>query len=193
MENGRFVHSQAPAEGGPVPPAPEKCNGQLYTVQRADTLFEIGRRYGVTVNVILNANPQIVRRGAIIIGQVICIPGGRLRPETPALLRVLSLEFFTEDGKPLPVLGGAVQLAPRVIIRPTFNRPVSEAFFFLEPTGAGTSEQAALLGIDCPSAVTGVAEFNWQVPPGTLGRVFVVACLNSVCTKSGAVLVVRNT
>jgi murein DD-endopeptidase MepM/ murein hydrolase activator NlpD len=182
----------SPAEGGQVPPPPDRCNGQLYTVQRGDTLFSIGRRFGVTVNAILNTNPQIVRRGAITINQVICIPVGRPRPEPSASLRVLSLDFFTENGQPLPVSGGAVQLAPQTIIRPTFNRPVSRVFFFLEPTGTNVCEQASLIGVNCPSATTGVAELLWQVPSGTLGRVFVVACLDSVCAKSNEVMVVRN-
>jgi len=193
MENGRFVQSTALAEGGPVPPPPERCNGQLYTVLKGDTLFSIGRKHGVTVNAILNTNPQAVRRGAICIGQVICIPGGRPRQESQSGLRVLSLDFFTEDGNPLPVSGGAVQLASRVKIRPAFNRPVNEVFFFLEPTGMNMCEQATLLGVDCPSVTEGAAELVWQVPPGILGRVFVVACLDSVCTKSSAVLVLRNT
>ncbi|MBS4021758.1 MAG: hypothetical protein KGZ79_04990 [Dethiobacter sp.] len=92
----------------------------------------------------------------------------------------------------MPIVGGAVQLNARTIVRATFNRPVSRAFFFLEPTGTETCELARLIGIDCPSAVTGVAEILWQVPPGTLDRVFVVACLNSCCAKSDEVLVVRN-
>ena len=79
-----------------------------------------------------------------------------------------------------------------VIVRARFNRPVSRAFFFLEPTGTETCELVSLIGVDCPSAVTGVAEIIWDVPRGTLGRVFVVACLNSVCAKSDDVLVVRD-
>ncbi len=191
MENGRFVQSMAPAEGGPAPPPPDRCNGQLYTVQRADTLYAIARKYGATVNAILNSNPQIVRRGAICVGQVICIPTGRPKPEQPGIVRVLSLDFFSEAGAPLPVTGGVVQLAPKVIVRPAFNRPVSEVYFFLEPAGPNACEQARLIGVDCPSAVTGVAELVWQVPPQTHGRVFVVACLNSLCAKSAQVPVVR--
>jgi len=85
-----------------------------------------------------------------------------------------------------------VQLIARVIVRATFTRPVSRAFFFLEPTGTETCELARLIGVDCPSAVTGVAEILWEVPPGTLGRVFVVACIDSICAKSDEVLVVRD-
>ncbi len=91
----------------------------------------------------------------------------------------------------MPTQGGAVQLARETIVRATFNRVVSRVFFFLEPTGTETCELATLIGIDCPSATTGVAEVLWQVPSGTLGRVYVIACINSMCTKSDEVLVVR--
>ena len=108
-------------------------------------------------------------------------------------LRVLSLNFYRKKVKFCFVVNGFVQLRERVIVRPTFNRPVSRVFFFLEPTGTETCELANLIGVDCPSAVTGVAEILWQVPAGTLGRVFVVACINSCCVKSDEVLVVHNT
>ncbi len=192
MENGRFVQSLAPAESGQIPPPPERCSGQLYTVQRGDTLFSISKRYGVAVNTILNTNPQIVRRGAICIGQVICLPVGKTKTEQVNSLRILSLDFFTEDGRPLPNINGAVQLSPKVIIRPSFNRPVARVFYFLEPTGTNACEQASLIGIKCPGITTGASELNWQVPPGTLGRVFVIACMDSACVKSNEVLVVRS-
>jgi hypothetical protein len=79
-----------------------------------------------------------------------------------------------------------------IILTDILTRPVSRAFFFLEPTGTETCELASLIGIDCPSAVAGVAEVLWQVPPGTLGRVYVVACLEHICARSDDVLVVRN-
>lgn len=165
------------------------CRGRLYTVQAGETLYLISRRFGVTVQQIREANPQILNPNLIFIGQVICIP---IEPEPEGDLRVLSLRFLTETGQQLPSADGVVQLIPRVIVRATFNRPVSRAFFFLEPTGTEVCEFTSLIGVDCPSAVTGVAEILWQVPLGTLGRVFVVACIDSICAKSEEVLVIRN-
>ena len=175
---------------GQIPRPPKKCNGQLYTITASDTLFTIARKFGVTVDEILAANPQIVNPNIIFIDQVICIPTVGPTPTPDCDLRVLSLMLLKEAGQQLPVVGGSVQLNTRVIVRATFNRPVSRAFFFLEPTGTETCELARLIGVDCPG--TTVAEILWQVPPGTLGRVFVVACINSCCAKSDEVLVVRN-
>lgn len=183
-----------PVNAAQVPRPPKRCTGHFYTVKPSDTLSRIAKRFGVTVQQILAANPQITNPEIIFINQVICIPVEHDKhvPVPDADLRVLSLRFLTESGQPLPVVNGAVQLNARVIVRATFTRPVSRAFFFLEPTGTGACELARLIGIDCPSATTGVAEILWQVPAGTLGRVFVVACVNSVCAKSEEVLVVRN-
>lgn len=169
---------------------PVKCQGQLYTVQAFDTLFIISRRFGVTISQILDVNPQITNPNLIFIGQVICIPTAA--PQPNGQLKILTLRFLTETGQQLPIVNGVVQLAARTIVRATFTRPVSRAFFFLEPTGTETCELARLIGLDCPSAVTGVAEVLWQVPPGTLGRVYVVACINSICAKSDEILVIRN-
>ncbi|GEM_PF-513634 len=170
-----------------------KCDGQLYTVKAGDTLFSISRNFGMTIDEILAANPQIKKRSIIYIGQFICIPSATPNPIPDCDLRILTLKFLTEDGRILPEVNGTVALAAGVIVRITLNRPISQAFFFLEPTGTETCELAHLIGIDCPSAVTGVAEIQWQVPSGTLGRVFVVACLNNCCTKSEEILVIRDT
>jgi hypothetical protein len=181
-------------DAGQIPPPPGNCQGQLYTVKASDTLFSIAQSFGVTVQQIVAANPQIENPDIIFEGQEICIPTVTPTP-TPGpneQLRVLTLRFLSEEGQTLPTVNGAVQLNTRSIVRATFTRPVSRAFFFLEPTGTETCELARLIGVDCPSAVTGVAEILWQVPAGTLGRVFVVACINSICAKSDDVLVVRN-
>ena len=187
MNNKKVSRAMVPATGESIPRPPENCAGQLYTVRARDTLFNIARRFGVTVQQIQAANPQIANPNLIFIGQVICIP---TIPQPNGQLRVLSLRFLTETGQELPTLEGVVQLTERVIVRAMFNRPVSRAFFFLEPTGTGTCELASLIGVDCPSAVTGVAEILWQVPLGTLGRVFVVACIDNICAKSDEQLVV---
>lgn len=192
MGDDKFTRAMHPVSAGQVSRPPKKCDGQFYTVRASDTLFTIARRFGVTVEQILAANPQIVNPNIIFVGQVICIPTGKPTPSPVCDLRVLSLRFLSETGQPLPVVGGAVQLNARTIVRATFNRPVSRAFFFLEPTGTETCELARLIGVDCPSATTGVAEILWMVPAGTLGRVFVVACIDSCCAKSDEVLVVRN-
>ncbi len=190
LDNDNSTSAKYPVKKDQVPQPPKKCDGQLYTIQPTDTLFIIARKFGVTVESILTVNPQITNQDIIFAGQVICIPTETPKPTCD--LRVLTLRFLTIGGQPLPVVNGSVQLNDRVIVRPTFSRPVSRAFFFLEPTGTETCELASLIGVDCPSAVTGVAEILWQVPPGTLGRVFVIACINSCCTKSDEVLVVRN-
>jgi len=190
VSNNNYAQATIAARAKQVPPPPQTCDGQLYTVRASNTLYGIAQRFGVTVRQILAANPQIADPNIIFVGQLICIPTGTPNPNDQ--LRVLSLRFLNEAGQPLPTTNGAVELLPRVIVRATFNRPVSQAFFFLEPTGTETCELARLIGVDCPSAVTGVAEVLWQVPAGTLGRVYVVACLNKTCAKSDDVLVVRN-
>ncbi|KJS12811.1 MAG: peptidoglycan-binding protein [Desulfotomaculum sp. BICA1-6] len=192
MTNDKYTRALTPVIAGQVPRPPQRCDGRFYTVVASNTLFNIAQRFGVTVQQIIVANPQIENPDIIFVGQVICIPTGTPTPEPNGEFRVLTLRFLSETGQQLPVVNGAVQLNARVIVRATFTRPVSRAFFFQEPTGTETCELAQLIGVDCPSAVTGVAEILWQVPAGTLGRVFVVACINSICAKSDEVLVVRN-
>lgn len=51
-----------------------KCYGQLYTVKSGDTMYFIAKRYGVPLNVLIFANPQIPDPNVIYPGQVICIP-----------------------------------------------------------------------------------------------------------------------
>jgi LysM repeat protein len=190
VDNFTLELAVEPSAGVVIPPPPQNCSGQFYTIQPGNTIFSIARSFSVTVEALLAANPQVVNANVIYVGQVICIPGA---PPSACNLRVLALSFLTITGQPLPVVSGAVQLSARVILRATFNLPVSKAYFFLEPTGTETCELARLIGVDCPSAVTGVAEILWLVPDGTLGYVNVVACLDSCCAKSQSYLVVRNT
>lgn len=191
MGKDEYKGAIAPNKTVKMPEPPKKCDGQLYTIKASDTLYNIGQRFRVTVQQITAANPQIKNPNVIYVGQVICIPNGKPKPEPDDRLRVLSLHLLTEAGQPLPTVNGAVELTERVIVRATFNRPIFRAFFFLEPTGTETCELARLIGIHCPGAAT--AEIIWHVPAGTLGRVFVIGCDNSICAKSEEILVVRDT
>ncbi len=49
-------------------------NGQLYTVRTGDTLFFIARRNNISLQSLIDANPQITDANVIFPGQVICIP-----------------------------------------------------------------------------------------------------------------------
>ena len=70
-----FVNPTHQPPRPPRPPGPPaKCTGFIYTVQRGDTLFLIAQRFGVTVQQILAANPQIKDPSVIFPGQRICIP-----------------------------------------------------------------------------------------------------------------------
>lgn len=58
----------------PVPPAPGPCpGGFLYEIKAGDTLFGLGRRFGITVDAIRDANPGLDPEH-LRIGQRICIP-----------------------------------------------------------------------------------------------------------------------
>ncbi len=63
-----------PAIVTPPPPQPFCTNGTIYTVQRGDTLFSIARNYDVTVQQMIQANPQIADPNVIQVGQRVCIP-----------------------------------------------------------------------------------------------------------------------
>jgi spore coat assembly protein SafA len=61
--------------GMQVSPVALSCpNGQLYTVRSGDTLFFIARRNNISLQSLLEANPQITDPNTIFPGQVICVP-----------------------------------------------------------------------------------------------------------------------
>ncbi|MBW4828172.1 MAG: LysM peptidoglycan-binding domain-containing protein [Clostridiaceae bacterium] len=62
----------------PIPPIPPCRNGFFYVIRRGDTLFNISRRFNVSVEALIRANPGIDPNN-LQIGQIICIP----RPMPP--------------------------------------------------------------------------------------------------------------
>lgn len=59
----------------PPPPPPVPCpGGFLYTVQPGDTMYFISHRFGVTLESLIAANPQVSNPNLIYPGQVLCIP-----------------------------------------------------------------------------------------------------------------------
>lgn len=58
-----------------IPLLEPRCpNGLIHIVQPGDTLSAIARRFGISLQVLLQANPQIIDPNLIFVGQPICIP-----------------------------------------------------------------------------------------------------------------------
>lgn len=82
LQIGQQICVPAPA------PAPGPCpGGFLYTIRSGDTFFSLARRFGITLQALLSANPG-VDPNRLQVGQQICIPA-------PA-------------PSPLPCLGGTI-------------------------------------------------------------------------------------
>lgn len=56
-----------------VPPTQLECDGQMYTIRSGDTLYNLARKYDITLYELLNANKSMNPYN-LQIGQVICIP-----------------------------------------------------------------------------------------------------------------------
>ena len=57
-------------------PPPSQCppNTFPYTVQPGDGMFSIAQRFGVSLNALIAANPQIPNPNLIFPGQIVCVP-----------------------------------------------------------------------------------------------------------------------
>jgi LysM repeat protein len=60
----------------PPPQPPPPSGGQVYYIQRGDTLRKIASKFSTTVDALLRANPQISNPNVIYVGQAITIPAG---------------------------------------------------------------------------------------------------------------------
>jgi spore coat assembly protein SafA len=61
---------------GTVPPVTPPPSGQSYTVQKGDTMKKIAERFGVSLDVLIKANPQVTNINLIYIGQKLNVPSG---------------------------------------------------------------------------------------------------------------------
>ncbi len=158
---------------------PVRCDGFLYTVKPGDTLYFIAKRFSVTLNELIRANPQIKNPDLIFPGQEICVP----KEVTEEIPKVLSVEFLDRKGRELPVRKGFVQLAKRTTIVVEFNKPVDEVFFLFIPRYEDNIEEIVL--IESTDAMgEEVVEFVWEVPDRIKGYLFVIGCQDDVCGRS---------
>lgn len=99
--------------------APGCPGGQLYTVKSGDTLFFIARRFNISLQSLISANPQILDPNTIYPGQVICIPVGRPGPGVPCpdgrIYRVVSGDTMFEIARRFGVtLDALIQANPQI-------------------------------------------------------------------------------
>ncbi|MBQ8590719.1 MAG: LysM peptidoglycan-binding domain-containing protein [Firmicutes bacterium] len=85
---------QVPAQPDtPVLPTPVVCSGTTHVIAKGDTLYMIAKRYGVTLDALMKANPQMDPYN-LRVGDMICVPmpedgdsdgnhGGNIRPPMP--------------------------------------------------------------------------------------------------------------
>ncbi len=74
------VSPEPPRPPKPEPPKPPKPPVKTYIVRKGDTLFEIAKRFGVSLDDLIAANPQIKDPDLIFPGQEIFIPKGKPMP-----------------------------------------------------------------------------------------------------------------
>ena len=73
----RLCAYEPPAPAPPQPQPPEPCPlpcGLIYVVQKGDSPGSIAERFGLSVETLLNANPQLNEAGNLILGQRLVVP-----------------------------------------------------------------------------------------------------------------------
>jgi len=99
--------------GIPLPgPTPPSVPGITYIIQQGDTLFSIGLSFGVSVDDLMAANPQIEDPNAIFPGQVITIPTGPTPPPIPPP----SFTYVVQPGDTLFVIAGLFGVSLNALI-----------------------------------------------------------------------------
>ncbi len=83
--------------GRAVPLPPPDANGQVYTVQKGDTLRKIAAKFGTTADAILKVNPKITNPNLIYVGQKVTIPAdvATYLVQKGDTLRIIAAKFGT--------------------------------------------------------------------------------------------------
>ncbi|RQD77031.1 MAG: LysM peptidoglycan-binding domain-containing protein [Candidatus Syntrophonatronum acetioxidans] len=149
----------------------------VYEVEKGDNFTIIAEKFDISLDELIQANPQIKNINRLFPGDKIKIPK-KIKKQIP---QIITIEFLDENRQPLPRVGEFIQLQPVTIIRVTFSVEVASVLFFFFPTGVDTFEFTQLIG-----AVRNgrIVEFRWDVPPALLAFFFVIGCTNSACIKS---------
>jgi len=61
---------------GSIPPTPPSTPGQVYVVQRGDTMKKIATRLDISLETLVKANPQVPNINLIYVGQKLNLPAG---------------------------------------------------------------------------------------------------------------------
>lgn len=79
----KIVPGQTVCVPGKVGPGQCPPNTTVYIVQSGDTMFLIARKFGVSLEALVNANPQIPNPSQIRPGQTVCVPKATPSPQCP--------------------------------------------------------------------------------------------------------------
>ncbi len=97
----------------PAPRPPVTCpNGTLYTVKAGDTMLDIATRFGVTLQALLAANPQVTDPNRIFAGQTLCIPSLPVTPAPPAPVVISPIVSPVPVPPAVPVMPPPPPVAP---------------------------------------------------------------------------------
>lgn len=103
-----------------------------YIVQHGDTMWKIAQRYGVSLDALIAANPQVVNPNVLNVGDTLTIPGGYMTPSVPgggsaaAMKEKLTAPFQKEimtTPKVVPPVPPVAPQAPAVSLPPIHIDP----------------------------------------------------------------------
>jgi len=156
-----------------APPPPPACTGgQLYTVRSGDTLQSIAASFGITLDALVTANPQLITTG-----QLLCVPVA-----AAACCLVLTPTPVAPGGasgtalvSPSPAIGGTTLLVGAINLPPPATFGPFDTYFarFVPPQGPSIS---FALGLAASSPQTvyagGTSGITQSLPAATSVLVF---------------------